>query len=252
MALLTNEEWTVLTDDEKVSRATEAPLEIQVEAAKADVKKNADAEHGRKSDASQKEIDRLNTVIAENATKNKPVKTSEEYADQYVKNLADDPFTANSKLGRDVAQYVLGESKKADRIRRKTIRTLRKEVKDFDKYEDSLDEMLDDVQDPRNISEKSIRVMLDSLRGRSSTDDIKEAEERGAKKALEDAGIVSVADGTGKGDTKPKSDLTPEQEAEKDRMLIEDVADYKELLRGLQEKDKALGKPPRKLIGAKT
>ena len=131
------------------------------------------------------------------------------------------------------------------------MRLLRKENKDFNRYENDLEEMLDGIQDPKNISEKSIRVMFDSVRGKSTPDLIKEAEERGAKSALEQAGIVSVGDGTGKKDKGgAKSDLTTDQQAERDRMLLDD-ADYKELLKGLQEKDKALDKPPRSLVGQK-
>ena len=113
---------------------------------------------------------------------------------------------------------------------------------------------MDGVVDSSSMTDASIRIMFDSLRGKTVEERIKEAKAEGAKKALEDAGIISAADDTGavSGDKNKgrKSTLTADQQTERDTMQLDDDAEYTEILKGLQEKDKLADKPPRKLISS--
>jgi molybdenum-dependent DNA-binding transcriptional regulator ModE len=89
--------------------------------------------------------------------------------------------------------------------------------------------------------------IFNSLRGKSIDDQLKEAESRGAKKALEDAGIVAMDEGGSSGGGGSSSSLTKEQSEEMSRMGLSEK-EYKEILRERQNKDKVEGKSPRTLI----
>jgi hypothetical protein len=156
-------------------------------------------------------------------------------------------------LIRDGAAWMMSTQRNAEKIKRDTKRKLKAEFsKEYEKHSDELDDMLSGITNLESLTEESIRIMFDALRGRGSAAAIKEAEDAAAAKALEDAGFVAVGSGAsgGGGTGGNRSSLNKDQQAEMLRMGLESEEDYLEILRGRQEKDKLAGKPPRKLISS--
>lgn len=256
MERLTQQEWNALSPEEQDVRTEEMPWEIFAEKSKTEQErlKNSAIEHDRKLKAATQQAEELNRQIAELKKSGAPaseVHALEDVRKQYLADLENDPLVANSRLAITMSQRVVGDFRRAETIKRTALRKLRKDYpKDMDKHGDELEDMLDTV-DSSKISPDSILIMFNSLRGKSIDDQISEARKEGAKKALEDAGIVAIDQGGSSGaGNQGKTSLTKEQQEEAEKMgLIE--KEYKELLRSRQEKDKLEGRTPRSLIAPK-
>lgn len=255
--MLTVQEWNALSEDEQRTREAEMPEEVRVELNKAERERllNSNIEKDRKLKAATQQAEELNRRITELERTGAPtaeITELERVRKQYEIDLEKDPMMANGRLASYLASKAIGDFRKVEQVKRASLRKLRKDYpRDMDKYGEELEEMLDNVTDPLKISADSVLIVFNSLRGKSVDDQIKEAEERGAKKAREDAGIVAIdhggSSGAGGGG---KTSLTKDQQDECERMgLIE--KEYKELLRGRQEKDKLEGVTPRSLIAPK-
>ena len=257
MDRLTTQEWSALSADEQKVREEEMPWEVFAEKSKTEQErlKNSAIEHDRKLKAAEKQVEELNATVQQikNAGGSPAqVQSLEDIRKQYLEDLEKDPLMANAKLAATGIARALADFKKADQIKRSALRNLRRDYpKDMNKYGEELEDMLDNITDSSRITADSILIMFNSLRGKSIDDQLKEAREDGAKKALEDAGIVAIDSGGSSGaGGSGKSSLTKEQEEERNRMGLNE-ADYKEILRGRQEKDRNENRTPRTLINPK-
>ncbi len=258
MERLTIQEWGALSQEEQKTREAEMPWEVFEEKSKAEQERlrNSAIEHDRKLKAATQQVEELNKKIEELQRSGAPasaINSLEAARKQYQDDYDKDPMMANARLSATMTQRAIDDMRRVDQIKRIALRKLRKDnPKDMEKYGEELEDMLDTVNDPAKITPDSILIMFNSLRGKSVDDQIKEAEKRGAKKALEGAGIVAIDDGgsSGAGDEKGKTSLTKEQQEECNRMGLNEK-EYKELLRGRQEKDRLEGRTPRSLIAPK-
>ena len=252
------QEWGALTPEDQKIREAEMPWEIFSDLSKKEQDRltNTLIEKDRKLKAALTQVEELDKRIkaleASGTASPGQVRSLEAIRDEYMKDLNDDPLKANVRLMTTQIANAIANIRKVDGIKKMALRKLRKDFpKDYEKYGEELEDMLDNVQNPENITADSVLIMFNSLRGKSVADEIKEAEARGAKKALEEAGIVAVdVGGSSAGGGEAKSSLTKEQQEEMNQMnLIE--KDYKEILRDRQEKDKLEGRSPRTLISPK-
>lgn len=257
MDRLTPQEWNALAPEIQKQREAEMPWEIFAEKNKAEQERltNLNIEKDRKLKAAlqqAEELDKRIKALEASGASAGQIKNLENIREQYLADLEKDPLNANARLALTQAGMLISNYRKSDAVKKTALRKLRKDFpKDFDKYGEDLEDMLDNVQNPENITLESVVIMFNSLRGKTIDDQIKEAREEGRKKALEDAGIVAVDTGGSSGSGSGSgSSLIKEQQEEMTRMGLEDT-DYKEILRGRQEKDRLEGRTPRTLINPK-
>ncbi len=252
---MTMQEWTALSPEDQRSRAAEMPWEVFEQQSKAEQERltNLNIEKDRKLKAALVQVDEFDKRIKALESSGAPasqIRDLEAQKRQFQEDYEKDPTMAIARLAQSGITYALDQQRQADAIKRQALRKIRAEYsRDYAKYGDELEDKLDAIRGP--ISVDDVLSIFNSLRGKSKEDEIKEAEARGAKKALEEAGIVAVDEGGSSGDDKPKgSSLTQEQQAEMTQMGLNEK-EYKELLRGRQEEDKRQDKTPRVTINPK-
>lgn len=249
------QEWNALTPEDQKSRESEMPWEVFQEKSKAEQERltNLTIEKDRKLKAAHAQIEELDARIKTLETSGAPqsqIRNLEEIKRNFQDEYEKDPTMAIARLASQGINFALSQQKQIDSVKKQALRRIRKEfAKDYEKYGDTLEDKLDLVTGPITVDD--IMVMFNSLRGSSIDDQIKEAEERGRKKALEEAGIVAVDVGGSSGSGgSGSSSLTREQKEEQDTMGLNEK-EYKEILRTRQEKDKLEGRTPRSLISPK-
>ncbi len=257
MERMTLQEWNALDANQQKAREAEMPWEVFAEKSKAEQDRltNLNIEKDRKLKAALTQVDEMDKRIKALEASGAPasqIQGLENAKAQYMAEFEKDPLGANARLASSMAQFVVAESKKLDTIKKSALRKIRKEYpKEYEKYGDALEDKLDLVTvGPLTVDD--VMVMFNSLRGSSIDEQIKEAEKRGAQKALEDAGIVAIDKG-GSSDNDPSkgaSSLTKEQQEEMTHMGLTEP-EYKDILRSRQNDDKLKGKTPRTLINIK-
>ena len=243
-----------MSEEEQKARETEMPWEIFSDLSKKEQDRltNTLIEKDRKLKSALTQVAELDARIKALEASGAPrsqIANLEEIKRQFQDEYEKDPTMAIARLASQGVQYALAQQKQTDTIKKQALRKIRKEFpKEYDKYGDGLEDKLDLVSGSITIDD--VMVMFNSLRGSSIDDQIKEAEERGRKKALEDAGIVAIDTGGSSGGGGTPSSLTQEQKEEMNTMGLNEK-EYKEILRDRQEKDKLEGRTPRTLISPK-
>lgn len=254
MDRMTMQEWTVLDETQQKAREAEMPWDVFAEKGKAEQDRltNLNIEKDRKLRVALQQVSELDARIKALEASGAPasqIRDLEEVKRRFEDEYEKDRPMAIARLASQGVSYALSQQRQSDIVKKQALRKIRKDFsREYEKYGDALEDKLDLVTGP--ITADDIMVMFNSLRGGSIDDQIKEAEERGRKKALEDAGIVALDEGGPGGDKPGTSGLNKEQQEEQIRMGITEK-EYKELLRIRQEKDKLESRTPRVLISPK-
>jgi len=134
---------------------------------------------------------------------------------QVSNSISQKNYETNSKTRTD-----------AERVTRSFKRSIRKDP-DFAIVEDDFDELVDQMKSSQ-ISQKTLEIALNSVRGAKAKDREKAAYERGLKEATSDTQILNQPTSGGGSGTKPKTSLTPEQLVELDEMNKDNSMEWTE------------------------
>lgn len=243
MARLSLEEWNLLTEEEKELREDEMPEELFNEKNKdviivdgvARPRKDFEAEILRKGSPKIKE-----DILKELNAQKPPAPGQQNHQDilatintsietEMGKGVKFPTETLLKLINRGVASYITNVKdvdKKASRTIKQIKRALRKKYEDFATYEDEFDDAIDEVH-PTRVTEESLNLLFDAIRGRHVDQITKDAEARGRQ--IGSTKIIGASESAGGSGAKGKSKLTPEQAKEAQEMELEEGAYLKRL-----------------------
>ncbi len=255
MERLTIQEWNALTAEEQKQREAEMPWEVLSEKSKAEQERlvNLNIEKDRKLKAALSQVEELDKRIKDLEASGAPqgqINNLEAIKKQFQEEYDRDPAMAIARLSAQGTQYALNQIRQNESIKKQALRKIRKEyAKDYDKFGDALEDKLDAITGAITVDD--VLVMFNSLRGSSIDEQLENARKEGAKKALEEAGVVAIdGGGSSTNEDGSASTLTKEQKDEMQRMMLSEK-DYKEILRDRQNVDRLEGRTPRTLISPK-
>ena len=242
MSRLSLGDWNMLTEEEQELRKDEMPETLFNEQNKDMVivdgvprpRKDFEAEIARKVSPKIKE-DILRELRAEPRPVNNANQTdilatiNTRIQGELDKGNTFPTDTVLRLINQGVANYVKNvqdTDKKAERLVKQIKRDLRKKYDDFSDYEDEFDDAVDEVH-PTRVTEESLNLLFDAIRGRHVDEKIKEAHNRGRIEG--GVKIIGASESSGGIPKGGKSKLTPEQSAESEEMELDEVSYLKRL-----------------------